>query len=222
MNPGFEVTDWKVYEPQEGFQIIFCLKYAFDDQKIKNKRGTSGSASSVSYANVTASLSEELTQYEHVIVGKLQKGHRCSNQIRRLVYYLLIHSPNFEQRYKLKNFNQGLHYDSFDAKYSPCWIKLKTLNSFITAAKDENIHCGDPDVMLIFDPDIDPDDLSKLKDLCENGKNPKWKCASQDDIVGAEASTVIIYDLEELHFEAFTRAINNLIIITTSSSEYVS
>ena len=73
--------------------------------------------------------------------------------------------------------------------------------------------------MLIYDPDIDQEDLSKLKDLCENRQTPKWKCASQDDIVGAEASTVIIYNLEEFHFEAFTRAIKNLIIITISSSK---
>merc|ERR1711860_161609 len=105
LNPGFETTDWSVYEPQKNFQVIFCLKYTFDDQKIKNKRKTglaSGSASDGSFTN--ASFSEGVTPYEHVIFGRLQKGHRCSNQIRRFVYYLLIHSP----RYQFKNFNQGL------------------------------------------------------------------------------------------------------------------
>ena len=221
LNPGFETTDWSVYEPQKKFQVIFCLKYAFDDQKIKSKRKiqTASSAGAGSGSNAEEQFIEEITSYDHVIVGKLQKGHRCSNQIRRLVYYLLIHSPDHEHGSKFKNFYQGLKYESFDAKYCPSWIEKKSLNSFITAAKEENLHCSDPDVMLIHDPHVDQEDLSKLKDLCENHANPKWKCASRDEIVGAEASTVIIYNLEEFHFEAFTRAINNLIIITTSSSK---
>ena len=220
LNPEFEVTDWSVYMPQRSFQVIFCLKYAFDDQKIKNKRKTdvaSGSASAGSYA--TAPFSEGITLFQHVIVGKLQKGHRCSNQIRRLVYYLLIHSPDYERRYLLKDFNQGFHYDSFDAKYCPFWIEMKNVHVFIAHAKAENLHGADSDVMLIFDPDVNPEDLPKLKSFCQS---MGWKCKAESDIVGAEASTVIIYDLQELHFEAFTRAINSLIIITTSSTKYVS
>ena len=149
LDPGFETADWSVYKPQRNFQVIFCLKYAFDNQKIKSKRKiqTASSAGAGSGSNAEQQFIEEITPtpYDHVIFGKLQKGHRCSNQIRRLVYYLLIHSPDHEHGYKLKNFHQGLQYESFDAKYCPSWIKKKSLNSFITAAKEENLHCGDPD-----------------------------------------------------------------------------
>ena len=224
LDPEFETTDWKVYQPNKGFQIIFCLKYTFDDQKIKNKRETNenvlpdNAMSAGSGSDITENFSEGVTSYDHVIVGQLQKGHRCSNQIRQLAYYLLIHAPEHERRYQLKNFNQGLHYESFDAKYCPFWIEMKNVHSFVAAAQHENLHCGDSDVVLIFDPEVNQDDLKKLKTLCQK---MKWKCYAEGHIVGSEASTVIIYDLVELNFEAFTRAINNLIFITTSSTEYV-
>jgi len=69
---------------------------------------------------------------------------------------------------------------------------------------------------VIFDAHnfVNQDDVTKLRAFCHD---MSWKCYEEGDIVGSEASTVIIYDLEELHFEAFTRAINNLIIITTNS-----
>jgi len=139
LNPEFEITDWSVYKPGKRFQVIFCLKYAFDDQKIKSKRKTHDSLSA---ASVDGSLgwntsAKCVTEHQHVIVGKLQKGHRCSNQIRQLVYYLLIHSPDYERRFLLKDFNQGIHH-SFDAKYRPSWIELKNVHVFISRAKTEN------------------------------------------------------------------------------------
>ena len=80
----------------------------------------------------------------------------------------------------------------------------------------ENLHHSESDVMLIYDRNLDLKDLSKLKDFC---KDKEWKCFAEDEVVGAEASTVIIYDLEAFDFEAFTRAINNLTMVTTRSTK---
>ena len=48
-----------------------------------------------------------------------------------------------------------------------------------------------------------------------------WKYVSMTEAVGIEFSTVIIYGLKEFHFEAFTRALNQLIIVTTAKSRHV-
>ena len=74
------------------------------------------------------------------------------------------------------------------------------------------------DVILIYDPlTIKRSDTSGIIErYC---RKQKWKSYSEDEIVGAEASTVIIFDPNQFHFEAFTRAINHLIIVTTSTSE---
>ena len=42
----------------------------------------------------------------------------------------------------------------------------------------------------------------------------KWPCHPYSSIVGSEASTVFLYNLKEFHFESFTRATSDLIIIT--------
>ena len=64
--------------------------------------------------------------------------------------------------------------------------------------------------VLIYDPDtID----SEVKSICDS---KRWECVSKTEAVGTEFSRVIIYGLKEFHFEAFTRAVNQLIIVTTS------
>ena len=66
-------------------------------------------------------------------------------------------------------------------------------------------------VMVIYDPDDDEFSLQPLMKYCL-GK--KWPCHPYLSIVGSEASTVIIYNLKEFHFESFTRATTDLTIIT--------
>ena len=63
--------------------------------------------------------------------------------------------------------------------------------------------------------------------LCDNKKDPeikklcqvnKWRYSFSNEATGSEASTVILYNLQEFNYEIFTRARNELIIITTPES----
>ena len=208
LNPDFETSDWQVYRPMKKVQIIFSLKYAFDDYKIKNKRDDE--------IESTFEQQDDIIVFDHIVIGSLHKSHRCSNEIRNFVYYLLIHSSEDEQQFQFKSF----HHDkpSFDAGVKPIWLETKNANSFINYLKSETMLKEEADVILIYDPlTIKRSDTSGIIErYC---RKQKWKSYSEDEIVGAEASTVIIYDLEQFHFESFTRAINHLIIVTTSATD---
>ena len=76
---------------------------------------------------------------------------------------------------------------------------------------------SDGNVILIYDRNLrDNDERKVVEGLC---KKVKWMYQSKDDIVGVEFSTVIIFDLDRFHFEAFTRCINRLIIVTTDATK---
>ena len=208
LNPDFETSDWQVYRPMKKVQIIFSLKYAFDDYKIKNKRDDE--------IESTFEQQDDIIVFDHIVIGSLHKSHRCSNEIREFVYYLLIHSSEDEQQFKFKSF----HHDqlSFNTEIKPKWLETKDAKSFITYLKAESKLKKETDVILIYDPlTIRRSDSSGIiEGYC---RKQKWKIYSEEEIVGAEASTVIIYDLEQFHFESFTRAINHLIIVTTSATD---
>ena len=54
----------------------------------------------------------------------------------------------------------------------------------------------------------------RLKKLCSK---MKWKYWNRNDVIGSEASVVIIYDHAYFRYESFTRAKHQLIIVTISS-----
>ena len=159
-------------------------------------------------------LSEELQRVGGVSVVNdtvlclLKKRFRCSNEITALIYYLLIHS---DKHWQLKSFQHSL--DSFDSGKKPTWIQLENVEHFIDFCTEDDhfkkLKCG---VMVIYDPSDHPFTLQPLKKFCNERH---WMCYSSSDIVGSEAETVIIFDLPEFHFEAFSRAINDLVIVTT-------
>ena len=52
---------------------------------------------------------------------------------------------------------------------------------------------------------------AEIEKFCEDWN---WKYVTRDKIRGSEASLVIIYDFVDFDFEVFTRAKNEIIIIT--------
>ena len=62
-------------------------------------------------------------------------------------------------------------------------------------------------------------DLLSLHPLGKHCKDNEWKFCPINEIMGSEAKVVIIYDVKEVHFEALSRAVNQLIIVTTPKTE---
>ena len=206
LNPGFESSDWETYKNFQcsgvnDVQIVFNLKYGFHDMKIRNDRNK----------NDTRDYNEiDIQKFQDVLVGRLYKAHRCSNEIRNFVYYLLMHQFDDDEVHKFKSF----HHDepSFDGK-KPIWIGTSETALF----KDWVRHhlrqlLSGKTVALIYDPDTIEE---SIKPICET---EKWKSYPMTEIVGTEFPVVIIYGLKNFHFEAFTRAVSQLIIVTTSAS----
>ena len=46
-----------------------------------------------------------------------------------------------------------------------------------------------------------------------------WRFCPVNEVMGSEAQIVILYDLKEVHFEALSRAVHQLIIVTTPKTE---
>lgn len=212
LEPEFETSDWKVYEPLKDVQVVFCLKHAFHDAKIKNTRTLKRRPQSVFVPTEDKIHDDFMSDNANVIIGKLLKAYRCSNQIRRFVYYMLIHSPTRDRLYEEKSFSHDNH--SFDSKNLPIWMEVKNEKAFMQYAESEKLFQDSKDVMLVYDSDISIQSFKSIEQYC-NDKG--WRCFKENEIYGSEASTVIIYNLEQFHFEAFTRAINNLILVTTTS-----
>ena len=210
LNPCFETSHWRVYDDfncsgVKNVQIVFNIKYDFHDLKIRMKLNKNDARE---YVDIDTQL------YENVLVGRLRKAHRCSNQIRNFVYYLLMHDFDNGNLHKFKSFDHDE--PSFDSEMKPIWIDLPHWESFIASLQhnrdreSQSLFEKPEETVLIYDPDtID----STVKSECDNRG---WKYVSKTEAVGIEFSTVIIYGLKEFHFEAFTRAVNQLIIVTTS------
>ena len=49
------------------------------------------------------------------------------------------------------------------------------------------------------------------------GRN--WKARPSSEVMGSEASVVIIFDMHKVHFESVSRAVKHLIFITTAQNK---
>ena len=214
LNPNFELSNWTIYHHMnctdaQNVQIVFNLKYDFHDMKI---RMTANPDDDRGYEEIGTAR-----KFDDVLVFPLSKAQRCSNQIRNFVYYLLMHEFD-DYCHKIKRFDHNE--DSFNFEPKPIWIETKDAKSFIKSIPRYS-HNGqslfgnraaEGETVLIYDPDTIE---SQVKSFCDNSS---WTYVAKTEAVGIEFSRVIIYGLKEFHFEAFTRAVNQLIIVTTSSS----
>ena len=135
-----------------------------------------------------------------MVFCQLSHCQRSCQEILDLAYYLNAHnglSRNFahhvESAYSFKG-------------NDPKWLEVKDVQSFVTFIQAS----FDPenDLMILCDNKKDPE----IKKLCQVNK---WRYSFSNEATGSEASTVILYDLQEFNYEIFTRARNELIIITT-------
>ena len=209
---SFETSDWMTYRNLNSslfkkVQVIFNLKYDFDNMKIRMKRDENEE-------DPYDSDEGKIETFKNVLIGRLGTNNRCSNQIRNLAYYLLIHAPSIDNMHELKKFNH--EQPSFDSA-KPIWWETHDPQSFVDKAYHKLWPVSNEKVVLVYDRNLrDNDQCKVVETFC---KSRKWKFQSKEEIVGAEFSTVIIFDLERFHFKAFTRCINHLIIVTTNATD---
>ena len=135
---------------------------------------------------------------------KLLQCQRSSQEILDLTNYINSHTNAMSSHQQVVTVQSPE--DSFRSKV-PIWIEAETDQIFSSYAESEL--CSEEDVMLIYDkyfPDIEK--------LCSK---MKWKYWNRNDVIGSEASVVIIYDHAYFRYESFTRAKHQLIIVTISS-----
>ena len=129
----------------------------------------------------------------------LEQRQRSCQQILDLADYLQIHQSDF---YPTRRWNSG---KSFSACI-PVWVELSNSKCFFDYFKDK---FESDDVMLIWDKY-----KIHLKDIERFCTEKKWRCTSSGNVAGSEASVTILYDFELFRYESFTRAKNQLVIVT--------
>ena len=124
-----------------------------------------------------------------------------------------MHSPPEEQLYKQKSF---VHLPESVSGKKPLWLEASSLEAFLKYT-DTNEDLKDAtDVMVIYEPDNIKDVIQKLRAHC---LRRKWKVCPSSSVMGSEASIVIIFDMKSVHFEAISRAVLQLIFVTTQKSK---
>ena len=184
--PNFGLSDWNQLNVNPSLQFVVSIRHLFDQSRFS-----------------TSLESDKIHAFENSLVCILSKRLRCSKQITDLVFHLMIHSRG---NHNLKSFHHSN--DSFNGQV-PEWLDVDYVEDFIDYA-NTNYTDLDPK-MVIYDPTDDRFTLQPLLKFCSD-KN--WPCYSLFSIVGSEASTVIIFNLKEFNFEAFTRPTSHLIFIT--------
>ena len=133
---------------------------------------------------------------------QLSQNQRSSQPILDFADYMITHA--FPYSYlALKYFPST---DSFFGP-KPQWLNVKNLKEFLdfadTKLKDFK------DVLV-----ISWDQLRWNAELAEFCDMRDWKYCTREQVKGSEATMVIIHDFEEFSYESFTRARNQLIIVT--------
>ena len=149
--------------------------------------------------------SKALEVNETTVECNLSQRQRSSQEILDFADYLLMHS-NFApvRKCDLK---------SFSSAEIPVWIELDNPESFFAYFDNNFPYCDD--VMLIWDGPK-PSNLSDIEEFC---RYKNWRCTEVGNIIGSEATCVILYDLYWFHYEYLTRAKTKLIIVTISNEK---
>ena len=140
---------------------------------------------------------------ESTITCNLEQRQRSSQQILDLADYLQMHYFSSLIR----------RYDAPSSFLSdiPTWIELSNPRSFFDYFKDQ--FDSPEDVMLIHNK---PSNLNDIEHFCQMYK---WRCTSDKNVKGTDASVTILYDLDDVYYESLTRANFQLVIVTVEGEQ---
>ena len=201
--PGFTTDKWKDLQGIDGVDIVLALRHAFNDglclgwhRKILKKETL--------YQDVMDQ--QGVHEVKGTIFCHLRMSFRCTEELLKLAYYMLIHAPLEEKLYKTKSF---YHLPNALPGKKPTWLKVESFDGFQyfanTELKDEK------DVMVIYESDCED-----LMNFCaEKG----WKSCPSTEVMGSEASIIIIYEMTSIHFEAISRAVHQIIFVSAKNSQ---
>ena len=199
-----KVNDRYRLEEHKNVDYIYCLQYG-DSEAVKTKF-------------------KPLEVTKTTISCNLHQRQRSSQQILDLADYLQMHKaiPNWS-KYSIKRWNSPKSFSSD----IPLWVEIaeapKSLgwnpsnppdpwgtNLFKSFVEYFNDKFESKDVMLIHCSPYNP--YNNIEQVC---KEQNWRCIDVKHITGSEASVIILYNLFNFDYEAFTRAKTQLVIVTT-------
>ena len=138
----------------------------------------------------------------------LLKRQRSSQEILNLADFSQMHMGyGAWSHYKQKRFYMQYSSEGSFSSDKPLWIELDTPSWFPHIFQNllETKFPTD-DVMVISDQSgYDIKEFCRLK---------KWRWSHKFDVKGSEASVVVLFDLQSFGYEWFTRAKNQLVIVT--------
>ena len=151
-------------------------------------------------SNAVKTNFQPLEVTDTTICCNLEQRQRSSQQILDLADYLRMHSGS----YPIRRWKSG---KSFSSEI-PLWVELSNPKSFFDYFKDK---FESDDVMLIWDDDNKPSNLSDIEEFC---RKQKWRCTERWNVRGSEAFVTILYDFNYFAYEYLTRAKTQLVIVT--------
>ena len=93
---------------------------------------------------------------------------------------------------------------------------LPTLDPYVFYTNTNQDLKDSNDVMVVYEPDNIKDVIETLTEYCSGRE---WKICPSHSVMGSEAQIVIIYNMKSIHFEALSRAMFQLIFVTTQDSK---
>ena len=209
--PNFAIDNFKNLASMKGVDFVLSIRHSFNGNlfawKIMNYfRSPEDSQTIMSNAGV-----QEPGYFGHFTFCQLRQSYRCTHELIDFMYHWLIHSHKEDDLFKEKSF---IHSTGAFKGPKPLWLEVESVEVFIQHVEADDQLNTTKDVLVMYDLDL----FSK-EPLGKYCKTKNWKFCPVNEIMGSEAKIVIIYDAKEIHFEALSRAINQLIIVTTPKSE---
>ena len=204
--PNFTIDKLKNLAEMEGVDFVLSIRHAFNNNVWK---GFFSKAFKQTSDTQTIMSSQGVKESSHFIFCRLTMSFRCSQELITFMYHWLIHSPKESSLFEEKSF---IHSPGAFPGPKPLWLEVPIVEVFIQHVKDDDKLNNAKDVLVMYDFDYDLLSIHPLGKYC---KTKDWKFCPVNEVMGSEAQIVIIYDVKELHFEALSRAVNQLIIVTT-------
>ena len=205
--PGFTTNKWQDFQSIKNVDFVLALRHAFNDGLLEKEFN-------VDVKDFLDEMEKEgVYPHKNTVFCHLRQSYRCSQELLELTYYMLIHSPPEEQLYKQKSF---FHLPESISGKKPLWLEVHSVESFIDYTNVNQDMKDLKDVMVVYEPDSIKDDIQILRGHC---LGRKWKICPSTSVMGSEAKIVIIYDMKTIHFEALSRAVFQLIFVTTHNSQ---
>ena len=210
--PDFPTSQWKYFKGASGAKtdFVLALRHAFHDYPLLSR---------------LQKWTKRLSSYEEImkeqgvavdvekIVCRLRMSYRCTKEVIALVYYLLMHAPSENRLYETKSF---IHSEGAFSGEKPLWLEVPDVEVFIKFSNSYDGFKNVTDAMVLYTPNYDSYIIHALRRHC---LEKSWRLCASNSVMGAEASTVIIFDMMDIKFEALSRAVHTLIFVTTPSTK---